>query len=78
MPPGAGVGSSPGGQPDGTGQESLSNGDDGAPLGRELEIARLLKAIKDHGVKGARRAPASTSTSATSRSPRTAASSGCV
>ena len=37
--------------PDGTGQESLSNGDDGAPLGRELEIARLLKAIKDHGVK---------------------------
>ncbi|MBD4579526.1 hypothetical protein GUG60_09775, partial [Xanthomonas citri pv. citri] len=51
MPPGADVGSSPEGQPDGTGQESLSNGDDGAPLGRELEIARLLKAIKDHGVK---------------------------
>ena len=51
MPPGADVGSSPEGQPGGTGQESLSNGDDGAPLGRELEIARLLKAIKDHGVK---------------------------
>ncbi|XNY99336.1 alkaline phosphatase D family protein [Micrococcus luteus] len=37
--------------PDGKAQESLSNGDDGAPLGRELELARLLKAIKEHDVR---------------------------
>ena len=37
--------------PDDKAQESLSNGDDGAPLGRELELARLLKAIKDHDVR---------------------------
>lgn len=37
--------------PDGAAQESLSNADDGAPLGRELELARLLKAIKDHDVR---------------------------
>jgi len=37
--------------PDGKGQESISNAEHGAPLGRELELARLLKAIKDHGVK---------------------------
>ena len=37
--------------PDGKVQESISNAEHGAPLGRELELARLLKAIKDHGVK---------------------------
>lgn len=37
--------------PDGKAQESISNADDGAPLGRELELARLLKAIKDHDIK---------------------------
>ncbi|WP_309080555.1 alkaline phosphatase D family protein [Zhihengliuella sp.] len=37
--------------PDGDAQESISNADDGAPLGRELELARLLKAFKDAGVK---------------------------
>jgi alkaline phosphatase D len=37
--------------PDGKAQESISNADNGAPLGRELELARLLKAIKDHNIK---------------------------
>ena len=32
--------------PDGTNQESVSNGDDGLPLGREREIAVLLQALK--------------------------------
>lgn len=32
--------------PDGANEESVSNGDDGAPLGRELEIARVLKGLK--------------------------------
>lgn len=31
--------------------EAIANGDDGAPLGRELEIARLLKEIKRAGIK---------------------------
>lgn len=37
--------------PDAKGQESISNRNDGAPLGRELELARVLKAFKDAGVK---------------------------
>ncbi|RZU63617.1 alkaline phosphatase D family protein [Zhihengliuella halotolerans] len=37
--------------PDGDAQESISNADHGAPLGRELELARLLKAFKAAGVK---------------------------
>ncbi|MCA4133097.1 alkaline phosphatase [Arthrobacter sp. M4] len=38
--------------PDGpVNQESLSNRDNGAPLGRELEIAGVLSAFKKHGVK---------------------------
>lgn len=37
--------------PDGKAQESIANADHGAPLGRELELARLLKAIKDKGIK---------------------------
>ncbi|MGK4217038.1 alkaline phosphatase D family protein [Kocuria marina] len=37
--------------PDGKGQESLSNANHGAPLGRELQLARVLKAIKDHRIK---------------------------
>ena len=38
--------------PDGpVNQESLSNREDGAPLGRELEIAGVLSAFKRHGVK---------------------------
>ena len=37
--------------PDGKGQESISNADHGAPLGRELQLARVLKAIKDHRIK---------------------------
>ncbi|WP_121866019.1 alkaline phosphatase D family protein [Glutamicibacter nicotianae] len=37
--------------PDGKAQESISNADHGAPLGRELELARLLKAVKDRGIK---------------------------
>ncbi|MCF3137997.1 alkaline phosphatase D family protein [Paenarthrobacter sp. AR 02] len=38
--------------PDGAvNQESLSNRDNGAPLGRELEIAGVLSAFKKHGVK---------------------------
>ncbi|GAA1486248.1 alkaline phosphatase D family protein [Brachybacterium fresconis] len=32
--------------PDGDAQESISNADSGAPLGRELELARLLSGIK--------------------------------
>lgn len=32
--------------PDGEGQESISNAEHGAPLGRELELARLLSGIK--------------------------------
>lgn len=31
--------------------EAAANGDDGAPLGRELEIARLLREIKRAGIK---------------------------
>jgi alkaline phosphatase D len=31
--------------------EAIANGDDGAPLGRELEIARLLREIKRAGIK---------------------------
>ncbi|MCO1338003.1 alkaline phosphatase [Kocuria polaris] len=37
--------------PDGDAQESIANADHGAPLGRELELARLLKAFKAAGVK---------------------------
>lgn len=37
--------------PDGAAQESISNADNGAPLGRELELARLLSAIKRHGIE---------------------------
>lgn len=37
--------------PDGDAQEAIANADDGAPLGRELEIARLLKALKDADVR---------------------------
>ncbi|NKX56384.1 alkaline phosphatase D family protein [Arthrobacter mobilis] len=37
--------------PDGAAQESIANRHDGAPLGRELELARLLKAFKDHKVR---------------------------
>lgn len=33
--------------PDGDMQESLSNADDGAPLGKEIELAWLLREIKD-------------------------------
>ena len=33
--------------PDGQAQESLANAEDGAPLGRELELAWLLREIKD-------------------------------
>ncbi|KQT94116.1 alkaline phosphatase [Marmoricola sp. Leaf446] len=36
--------------PDGAAQESVSNGDPGAPLGRELELARVLSGLK--GVPG--------------------------
>lgn len=36
--------------PDGKAQESIANRDNGAPLGRELELARLLKAFKDNKV----------------------------
>ncbi len=32
--------------PDGTAQESISNGDPGRPLGRELELARVLRGLK--------------------------------
>lgn len=31
--------------------EAVANGDDGAPKGREMELARLLKGIKDAGIK---------------------------
>lgn len=37
--------------PDGPAQESLSNADDGAPLGRELELARLLSEMKKQRTK---------------------------
>jgi len=37
--------------PDGAGQESIANRNDGAPLGRELELARVLKAFKHHKVR---------------------------
>jgi len=37
--------------PDGKAQESIANRDHGAPLGRELELARLLKAFKDNSIK---------------------------
>ena len=37
--------------PDGKAQESISNTDPGKPLGRELQLARVLKSIKDNGVK---------------------------
>jgi alkaline phosphatase D len=36
--------------PDGTNFEAFANGDDGAPSGRELEIASLLKFIKDRRI----------------------------
>lgn len=36
--------------PDGTAQESIANGDPGAPLGRELELARVLRGLR--GVPG--------------------------
>lgn len=36
---------------DGKAQESISNTDPGKPLGRELQLARVLKSIKDNGVK---------------------------
>lgn len=36
--------------PDGRAIEAIANRDPGAPLGRELELARLLKAIKDHDI----------------------------
>jgi alkaline phosphatase D len=36
--------------PDGQAQESMANRDDGEPLGRELELARILKAFKDNHV----------------------------
>lgn len=37
--------------PDGKAQESISNAEDGAPLGRELELARLLSGIKRQRTK---------------------------
>jgi alkaline phosphatase D len=37
--------------PDGAAQESISNADAGQPLGRELELARLLQGIKARGIK---------------------------
>ena len=37
--------------PDGMEQESVSNAEHDAPLGRELELARLLSAIKEHRIK---------------------------
>ena len=37
--------------PDGANQESASQGDPGAPLGRELDIARVLSAIKRMGIR---------------------------
>lgn len=37
--------------PDGASQESLANRDPGAPLGRELELARILQAFKRNGVR---------------------------
>ncbi|WP_110670075.1 alkaline phosphatase D family protein [Salinicola halophilus] len=36
--------------PDGDHFEAIANGDDGQPLGRELEIARLLQAIRDDDI----------------------------
>lgn len=37
--------------PDGKAQESIANAEHGKPLGRELELARLLSAIKRHDIK---------------------------
>ncbi|MFC7401197.1 alkaline phosphatase D family protein [Citricoccus sp. GCM10030269] len=37
--------------PDGEGQESIANADPGKPLGRELELARLLQGIKRQRTK---------------------------
>jgi alkaline phosphatase D len=37
--------------PDGAAQESIANANDGGPLGRELELARLLRAFKQNNVK---------------------------
>ncbi len=37
--------------PDKHGYEAVANGDDGPPLGRELEIADLLKFIKDQAIR---------------------------
>jgi alkaline phosphatase D len=37
--------------PDKYGYEAVANGDDGPPLGRELEIADLLKFIKDKAIR---------------------------
>ncbi|HXH05563.1 MAG TPA: alkaline phosphatase D family protein, partial [Vicinamibacterales bacterium] len=38
--------------PDGPGRyEGIANGDDGPPLGRELEVARLLAFIREHRIR---------------------------
>jgi alkaline phosphatase D len=37
--------------PDGTAFEAFANGDDGPPLGRELEIADLLRFIRDRRIR---------------------------
>lgn len=37
--------------PDGEGQESIANDDPGSPLGRELQLARVLRSIRDNDVK---------------------------
>lgn len=37
--------------PDGSNQESISNGDDGAPLGREHALATILTALKRMGIR---------------------------
>ncbi|WP_462417253.1 alkaline phosphatase D family protein [Kytococcus sp. Marseille-QA3725] len=38
--------------PDDPAQEGVGNADQGRPLGREQEIAQVLKAINDHGITG--------------------------
>ena len=40
-----------GDSPDTTAFEGLANGDPGAPLGRELEIADLLRFVRDQGIR---------------------------
>lgn len=37
--------------PDGSAQEGIAQGDPGLPLGRERDIARVLKALKDAGIR---------------------------